>query len=66
MLALFAVRQLVNFWPLSLKKLYRQINFNKFKAMSAKQELNIKKTIAAIGQRNHRLNSPLRDTGARE
>ncbi|ASI60502.1 hypothetical protein EOL18_03195 [Raoultella ornithinolytica] len=49
MLAVFAARQLVNFWPLSLKKLYRWINSNKFKAMSTKQELNIKKTIARKG-----------------
>jgi hypothetical protein len=49
MLAVFVARQLVNFWPLSLKKLYRWINFNKFKAMSEKQELNIKKTITHRG-----------------
>jgi hypothetical protein len=65
MLVLFAIRQLVNFWSLSLKKLYSQINFNKFKAMSAKQELNIKKTIAVIGQRNLPVNWMLRHNGAR-
>ncbi|WP_413702846.1 hypothetical protein, partial [Raoultella ornithinolytica] len=40
---------LFNKAPLSLKKLYRWINSNKFKAMSTKQELNIKKTIARKG-----------------
>jgi hypothetical protein len=65
MLVLFAIRQLVNFWSLSLKKLYSQINFNKFKAMCAKQELNIKKTIAVIGQRNRPLNWALCHNGAR-
>jgi hypothetical protein len=64
MLVLFAIRQLVNFWSLSLKKLYSQINFNKFKAMSAKQELNIKKTIAVIGQRNRPVNWALCHNGA--
>jgi len=31
MLAIFHLRQLVNFWPLSLKKLYRMINSQLFK-----------------------------------
>jgi hypothetical protein len=44
MLAVFAARQLVNFWPLSLKN-YTGGLTNKFKAMSTKQELNIKKQL---------------------
>ncbi|AWF52222.1 hypothetical protein HMPREF1144_5928 [Klebsiella sp. OBRC7] len=37
MLALFDRWQLVNFWPLSLKKLYSYINLREFNAINEKQ-----------------------------